>query len=152
MTTTEKIIISSVIGTSFMTLYSYLKGQKEREKYSEPELLNESIDNSKYLPDINNKKYHPVGWILHYGTGVSFVAAYRIFWNKALEKPSAKNILMLGSLSGIAGIAVWKTIFSKHENPPKNNRSGYFKQLFIAHLVFSATAISSYKRMNKLRK
>jgi len=64
MKPTEKIIISGMAGTTFMTLYSYLKGRKENEKYVEPELLNELIDNSGNLPEIENEEWHPGGCIM----------------------------------------------------------------------------------------
>lgn len=148
MKTMEKVIISGVAGTALMTFYSYLKAKEENEKYSEPEMLNELIDNSKNLPEIKNEESHPLGWLMHFGTGISFVAIYRLIYKKALQKPDLKNIITIGSLSGIAGILIWESIFSIHENPPKNDRKGYFRQLFFAHIVFSAAALLTYKNLN----
>lgn len=144
----EKIIISGIIGTTFMTLYSYKKAKKEKDRYVEPELLNDLIDNSKNLPEIENTKTHPAGWGLHYATGISFVAAYWILWRKVLKQPSLPKMLAVGSVSGIAGILVWKTLFSQHDNPPRNDRSDYYKQLFIAHIVFSVFALAAYKGLD----
>ena len=152
MKTAEKIIISGMAGTTFMTMYSYLKSRRENEKYVEPELLNELIDNSRNLPEIENEEWHPAGWGLHYGASVAFVGTYWLLWQKALKKPTLSKILSVGALSGAAGIAVWKTLFSIHDNPPRNNRAGYYKQLFEAHIVFSAFALASYKFMDLFRK
>ncbi|MFA7686849.1 MAG: hypothetical protein WCY25_03165 [Moheibacter sp.] len=143
----EKIIIASVVGTSFMTLYSYWKSKQENEKYVEPELLNELIDQSENLPDIDNEESHPAGWVLHYVAGVSFVGGYWLLWRKVLQQPSLVRMLSVGALSGAAGIGVWQTLFSTHENPPQNNRTGYYKQLFNAHIVFSAFALATYKAL-----
>lgn len=152
MKSVEKILIAGIVGTSFMTLYSYLKGEKENEKYVEPELLNELIDNSGNLPEIQNEKTHPAGWGLHYGAGIAFVGTYWLLWEKVLKKPTLSKVLSVGALSGVAGIGIWQTLFSIHDNPPKNNRRGYYKQLFEAHIVFSAFALASYKLLNVFSK
>ncbi|MCO6149471.1 hypothetical protein [Flavobacterium sp. NRK1] len=149
MKTTEKLIIAGIVGTTFMTLYSYYISKKENEKYLEPEMINELIDNSKNLPNVNNERYHPAGWGLHYVTGISFMAVYWLLWKRALTHPTISKILIIGSLSGVVGIIVWKIIFSQHEKPPHNDRYGYYKQLFTAHIIFSFFALSTYKLCNK---
>ena len=148
----EKIVIAGIIGTTFMTLYSYGKAKKENQQYVEPVLLNELIDNSSTLPDLNNERSHPAGWGLHYGAGILFVIAYWLIWRKALERPSLPRIIIIGSVSGVTGIMVWKTLFAHHENPPGNNRYGYYRQLFTAHIVFALSAMVSYKALNYLEK
>lgn len=144
----EKIIVAGIIGTTFMTLYSYMKSKKENEQYVEPVMLNRLIDNSEKLPDIKDNNVHPAGWGLHYLTGIAFVTAYWIFWRKALKDPTITKVLAIGSLSGIAGITTWKMLFANHDNPPHNNRYGYYKQLFTAHIIFSITALLAYKLAN----
>lgn len=144
----EKIIIAGIVGTTFMTLYSYLKAKKENQQYVEPVLLNELIDNSGKMPEVEEEETHPAGWSLHYGAGIAFVAAYWALWRKALHNPTLPKIIIIGSLSGAAGILVWKTLFSNHDNPPHNYRYGYYRQLFFAHIIFSAFALASYKGLN----
>jgi hypothetical protein len=72
----DKIIIAGIVGTSFMTLYSYLKSKKEDEEYVEPVMINKLIDKSENLPSIRNEDAHPAGWGLHYATGIGFMAVY----------------------------------------------------------------------------
>lgn len=149
MGTIGKIIISGIVGTTFMTLYSYFKSKREKEDYLEPRLLNKLIDRSRALPELENKKTNPVGWGLHYGTGILFVTAYRLVWKRMLRKPTSLNIFIAGSLSGFAGIIIWKLILLNHINPPGNDRKGYYRQLFFAHIIFSFFAITSYKVLGK---
>lgn len=150
MKAVEKIIIAGIVGTTCMTIYSYLKAKKEKEHYVEPVLLNELIDNSKNLPVIEKEETHPAGWTLHYATGVLFVLAYWLLWRKALYRPTIAKIITIGSLSGMTGILVWKILFSSHSDPPRNNRNGYYRQLFFAHIVFSVFAIVTYKVINSI--
>lgn len=145
MKTAEKIIIAGIVGTTFMTLYSYWKSRQEKQEYVEPVMINKLIDKSDNLPDINDNDTHAAGWGLHYLTGIAFVSAYWLIWHKALLKPTISRILIIGTASGLTGIAVWKLLFKQHDNPPHNYRYGYYRQLLIAHILFSGFALASYK-------
>ncbi|TRW27190.1 hypothetical protein FMM05_00690 [Flavobacterium zepuense] len=147
MKTINKIIIAGAVGTTFMTLYSMLRSKQDNQEYSEPVLINELIDNSKNLPAIKNEITHPAGYILHYVTGVGFVSLYWLLWKKVLLRPSGFRIVIVGGLSGLTGIAVWKILFKQHNSHPYNNRFGYYKQLLTAHIIFSATALVTYKAL-----
>ena len=142
-----KILLAGVVGTTFMTLYSYIISKREREQFVEPVLLNELIDRSETLPEIDNaeKKVHPAGWLGHYGIGVVFVLSYYVLWRRALSSPSLVKALLIGSASGLAGIAAWKIMFAANDNPPQNDRYRYYRQLFVAHLIFSVFALYGYK-------
>jgi len=148
MNTAGKILVAGIIGTTFMTMFSYLIADKEDEQYREPELLNSLIDRSKYLPAISNKKTHPAGWCAHYLVGILFMISYRILWYNALRRPSIVKSIIIGAASGGIGILSWKIFFSQHDNPPHNYRYGYYRQLFFAHIVFSSFAIMSYKQLS----
>ena len=130
-----------------MTLYSYVISKRERDQFVEPVLLNELIDRSETLPDIADKEKtdHPAGWVGHYGIGVAFVIAYYIIWRRSLTSPGIIKGLMIGAASGLIGIAAWKIMFSANDNPPQNDRYKYYRQLFIAHLIFSVFALYGYK-------
>jgi hypothetical protein len=152
MKTAEKIIIAGIVGTSFMTLYSYLRAKKEKQEYVEPVLINKLIAHSENLPEIQDNDSHPAGWGLHYATGVAFMAVYYLLWKKVLKAPTLSRIMLAGTTSGIVGIAVWKLLFTQHDNPPHNYRYGYYKQLLIAHIVFSLVGIATYKTLSHSQK
>lgn len=149
MSTTFKIILSGIVGTSFMTLYSYMLSKHKKEQYLEPELLNRLIDRSKYLPTVSDTKKNPAGWIAHYAIGLGFVITYRQVWKEVLINPSILKTLSVGTLSGLIGILSWKILFEQHENPPQNDRNGYYIQLLYAHLWFAAFSILTYKKLSK---
>jgi len=147
----SEIIVAGVVGTSLMTLFSYLMSEKENEQFREPELLNALIDRSKILPAIKNSRTHPAGWGVHYGIGILFVISYYVIWRKVLCAPTLATTLLSGSASGLIGIASWKVFFSEHDNPPKNDRDAYYCQLFVAHLIFTAAAVLTYKNLNSFK-
>jgi hypothetical protein len=141
----SKIIAAAIVGTSFMTLYSYIIAKKEKQKFVEPELLNELIDRSDNLPDIDDKKEHPAGWLIHYALGAVFVIAYYFLWRRSLKSPNIAKGLVIGAASGLIGIISWKIMFATSDNPPGNDRYKYYRQLFVAHLIFSTFALYGYK-------
>lgn len=141
----SKVIAAAIAGTTFMTLYSYYMAKKEKQKFVEPELLNELIDRSENLPDIQNKKEHPAGWVIHYALGAAFVVAYWLLWRRSLNSPGIAKGLLIGAGSGFVGILSWKIMFAISNNPPHNNRYKYYRQLFFAHLIFSTLALYGYK-------
>lgn len=151
MKTIGKVIIAGVVGTTFMTLYSYLKAKQENQQYVEPVMINKLIDNSKNLPSITDEELHPAGWLLHYATGISFVALYLLLWKKSLTKPTLSKVIILGSVSGFIGIMVWKILFNQHDRPPRNYRYGYYRQLLIAHIVFTFAALPTYKILDETK-
>lgn len=140
-----KIIAAALVGTTFMTLYSYAMAKKENEKYLEPELLNALIDGSDNLPDVDDEKSNAAGWLAHYGVGLIFVLSYYILWKQSLKSPSIVKGLILGAGSGVVAIIAWKIMFRSNDDPPHNDRYGYYRQLFFAHLIFSTTALYGYK-------
>lgn len=148
--TIGKIILSGVVGTIFMTLYIRKKSKDEHQQFIQPILLNKLIDKSKNLPDIQNIENNPTGWMLHYGAGISFVTAYRILAKNVLFKPTITKILLTGTVSGLIGIIIWKTMFKEHHRPPQNNRFNYYRELLLAHIVFSAFAILIYKSLEEI--
>lgn len=128
-----------------MTLCSYLLSNKEDQQYREPELLNTLIDRSRHLPDAPQKETHPSGWVAHYAVGSGFVLAYKVLWPASLKEPTLGKTLLIGGLSGAIGILVWKILFTIHRSPPRNNRSGYYRQLFFAHLIFTSASVYTFK-------
>jgi hypothetical protein len=148
----SKIILAAAVGTSFMTLYSYIVSKREKDQFVEPVLLNELIDSSETLPDVEDKRSHPAGWAAHYGMGVLFVLAYYILWRRSLKSPGIIKGLVIGAASGLVGIIGWKIMFASNDNPPQNDRYNYYRQLFFAHMVFSVFALYGYKLPDYFKK
>src|ERR1700710_1627229 len=138
-----KIIASSVTGTGFMTLFSYMLGKMENENFSEPEHLGTMLH--RILPGTNKQITRVAGWSAHYGVGVLFVALYIEFWDRGKIKPSFKNNLIIGALSGLLAVEIWKLTFKLHPAPPWINFTKYYTQLVGAHVVFAVFAGITYR-------
>jgi uncharacterized membrane protein len=103
------------------------------------------------LPTINKKENQLIGWSAHYGVGLLFSTAYDWLWSRKRLKPSFKNNLVLGGISGLAAVAIWKTTFKLHPLPPRLSFDKYYLQLVPAHIVFAVFAGLAYGLLNKIK-
>ncbi len=139
-----KIISAGAGGTSLMSLFSYLISDVKHKNFKEPEILGELLE--RIIPAISKKQSVAGGWVLHYTAGTIFTAIYNQIWEKTSIQPNIKSGAVLGAMSGIAGIAVWKATIAMHPNPPAKNYDAYYKHLLLAHILFGIAAAESYKR------
>ncbi|MEO7175375.1 MAG: hypothetical protein ABIV51_05930 [Saprospiraceae bacterium] len=129
-----KILSSAIIGTSAMTLFSYIISQSKNKNFLEPELVSQLV---KRLPkSYTGTQADIAGWTAHYAIGVLFVAIYTKTWAVMKIKPSVSSGAILGTLSGVVGVVGWHCMFKLHPAPPPKNRKQYYEQLIIAHTVF----------------
>ncbi|WP_133259555.1 hypothetical protein [Pseudochryseolinea flava] len=144
-----KIVLTSVAATSAMTAFSYAVSEKKNKQFREPALLRDLL--KRVAPQTTDSKAEVAGWTLHYGVGLLFTAAYSEVWKNTEMSPSMMNGTLIGSASGIAGAAVWKTVFNVHPNPPKIDYTRYYLHLIAAHAVFGITAAVAYKLLDGRR-
>ncbi|GAB2692798.1 hypothetical protein GCM10027037_15280 [Mucilaginibacter koreensis] len=130
-----------------MTLFSHVVSELNDENYSEPRLL--SLLLQRAIPATPAKTAKPSGWLLHYATGTAFSAIYKQYLNKAGKKPNVSNGLAMGAISGVAGIAMWKSVFTAHPWPPKISHQRFFAQLFVAHLIFGVVTAETMRLLEK---
>jgi hypothetical protein len=145
----EKIAVAGIAGTSFMTLFSYLVSVIEKENFSEPEHLGTLIH--RLLPG-TKKLNQAQGWVAHYAVGWLFATAFIELWERKKLKPSLKNALLLGGISGALAVGVWKLTFKIHPAPPWIRYTKYYTQLVPAHIVFALFATINYRLIQRMEK
>jgi hypothetical protein len=143
----KEILVAGVSGTTFMTVFSYAVSVMEKENFSEPERLGQLAH--RLLPTLKKKEDKLIGWSAHYGAGLLFSAAYDWIWSRKKLEPSFKNNLILGGISGLAAVAIWKAIFKMHPLPPRLSFDKYYLQLVPAHIVFAVFAGLAYGLLSK---
>lgn len=137
-----KLLLVSVIATSFMTGFSYVFYYITGKEAREPFLLNYII--SRKLPYVAQNKfyYSAIGWVIHYALGIGFV-----FFNELLFyifKVPRTLIwgIPFGVIAGIVGIIGWMFMFKLAEHLPKINYTYFYAQLVVAHIIFCLCAIA----------
>lgn len=128
-----QIVLGALVGTSFMTFFSYAVSRNKDKQFREPEVLNELLSRAKI--NFTPLKESPPGWILHYSTGLLFVIGYHLFWELSGIDPSLLNGAIIGAVNGVVGVAIWIITFSVHSNPPDIDIKDYYGHLLIAHIV-----------------
>ncbi|MBZ4034245.1 hypothetical protein K6T82_05670 [Flavobacterium sp. 17A] len=141
-----QIFIEAVAATSLMTLFSYAVSAAAREVYKEPLLLTYVMSFLRIEVSLNVKSI--LAWVVHYLIGILFVIGYHVIWNNDIMEISWLTALILGICIGSIGIAGWMILFSLVPKKPAIDYKGYYIQLFIAHLIFSATAFKVYLLFN----
>lgn len=140
-----RIISSSMVGTTSMTVFSYWVSVSENKKFREPVVLGQLLN--RLSRNISYPTALKIGWLLHYAVGALFVRFYHILWKRKKIKPSVLTGSYIGLASGIVGVVVWKTVFIVHPNPPQKKLLNFFGHLMLAHVVFGIFCSLAYKKI-----
>lgn len=138
-----KILFAGIVGTSAMTLFSYLVSERKNRNFKEPELLGQLIER---LPiKSSNQSAQLAGWGIHYAIGISFMACYSEIWKQTGINPTPYSGALLGAVNGLVGVTGWKLMFEAHPNPPAKELKPFFGHLILAHVVFGVFNVIGYK-------
>jgi hypothetical protein len=134
---TGNTLLAAFLGTSAMTLFSYLVSRKKNKDFREPRLLGKMV--YRAVPEIKKPESKVAGWILHCTTGLVFTIIYaELLKNKKL-KSNVPDGIILGLINGVVAVGIWKATFSLHPDPPQIHFKDFYKHLILAHVVFSTT-------------
>ena len=139
-----KIVLASVTGTAFMSLFSYFISGRRKKQFKEPVILSTLVRNTDALQNLKKNRAHQLGWLLHYLAGLSFSMAYDQIWRKTGSRPSLQNGIVFGGVNGLVGILIWKSVIDAHPRPPLLEYKKYYSHLLAAHIVFGAFAAVGY--------
>lgn len=135
--------ISGVAGTLVMTAGSELMSLMGKENFSEPDHLETMV--SRLAPVLSKHAKKIAGWGAHFAMGLVFAAIYVELWETKKIKHNLKNALILGALSGVIGLFIWKATFKIHPLPPWLNYDLFYLQRIPAHIVYAVGATLAYK-------
>jgi hypothetical protein len=144
-----KVISAAVTGTTFMTLFSYLVSETKNKQFKEPRLLATLL--YRLTPQINKQMSQVAGWGIHYSVGFIFAVLYAEKWRAEENEATVRSGLMLGGLSGLFAIIVWRSVFTLHPVPPKINYKKYYGHLLLAHFIFGAFTSIGYNMISSKR-
>lgn len=142
----HNILSGALVGTTAMTLFSYILSHIKESNFKEPELL--ALLGHRLFPGTDKKLMRFAGWQIHYAVGLAFVSSYSWLWRKTRLKPTLTVGLLLGAISGIMGAFVWKLVFKIHPDPPEIEFKNYYRQLIAAHMIFGVFAALEYDPFN----
>jgi hypothetical protein len=80
------------------------------------------------------------GTIMHYAVGLFFSFAYIWMWREQVISTAWITTTLLGVITGLIGILVWKSYFRIHSHPPVVPMTLYLACILFAHVIFALTA------------
>src|SRR5690606_11835223 len=138
-----KVLVGSIVATTFMTAFSFLWGYITATLTKEPILLNILLRRSNIFSNsISNNSLN--GWFLHYFIGLIFILIMYLLWDFDLIKFSLLSASLMGFVAGIIGIRGWQIMFAASRKPPRINYINYYNQLLLAHIIFGITGYMVY--------
>jgi hypothetical protein len=145
----KKVLLSGMLGTSGMTVFSYVASELMSENFREPEIMCFLFKNLL----VNPQQYEPylilLAWSVHYVIGFIFVLIYVKLWDNNTLKSNLVSGIFLGAICGVVGIIGWYFTLKIHPNPPSLNLKNFFIILFFAHIVFGIFAMIGYRLVKK---
>lgn len=142
----KRALAGGIGGTTVMTAFSYLVTKATGKNFVEPVILSQLLNR---ITPIGKQNSRVAGWAAHYGVGVLFDAAYEEYLELQKTKPTFANALFLGSVSGLTGITIWHATFKAHPNPPGVDLKNFYRQLFVAHLIFAGGTALTRRLLDK---
>ena len=145
----KKVLSSGILGTSAMTIFSYLVSELMSDNFREPEIMSLLFKNLSITFLQYGTYLGCLAWVFHYIIGFSFVFIYVKLWDKNTIRPNIISGIFLGAITGIIGIIGWYITLRIHPNPPTVNLRNFFILLFFAHIVFGIFATLGYVLIKK---
>jgi hypothetical protein len=105
----KKVLSSGILGTSAMTIFSYLVSQLMSENFREPEIMSFLFKNLSITFLQYGTFLGYLAWTFHYIIGFSFVFIYVKLWDNNKVKPNLVSGIFLGAITGIVGILLLKS-------------------------------------------
>ena len=147
MNKAEKIALTGFGGTTIMTASSYLMSLLADENFRENDHLETMI--SRLAPSLSKTAQAIAGWGAHYAMGMVFASIYVELWETKQIRHSIKNGIILGVISGLLGLLIWKATFKIHPLPPWINFDKFYLQRVPAHVIFAVAATLTYRLIEK---
>lgn len=145
----RRALYPGTVGTTLMTVFSYLVTVSKNRNFKEPVLLAELI--RRMLTKRNISMFVPLGWGMHYIMGYLLTLAFQKVWSARDIKPSAKDVMCSGLISGTGGVLIWKGLFKLHPYPPSISFKRFYGHLLLAHIVFSLGVVLAHRQQNMNR-
>lgn len=137
-------IVSGFAGTFAMTIVMYLYGSLTKKKTKVVHILGLMMTGNLALCKEQKTKILATGSIAHVFIGVLFSFSYFLLWNWGVFNISTFDSIIIGALSGILAIIVWKSYFTVYRKPPRVPLDHYFTALFISHIIFGMVTVSMF--------
>lgn len=139
------IFISSIPGTIVMTLFMYFYSAFFKKETRVIHIFGSMITGDIPARSVSGKgKSLIAGTVAHFMVGFVLAFTYYILIDMNVFVIRFADGLILGILSGIVAVIVWRAYIFLHFHPPRIEKAHYFIALFIAHIFFAVFTIYTF--------
>ncbi|MAS70047.1 MULTISPECIES: hypothetical protein [Zunongwangia] len=130
------LVIFGIIGTTMMTIFSFIYSYITNYSFNEPNLLNYVLVTSEFLFLRRLGEQQIIGWIFHYLIGIAFAYLYYKGIDIYDFDSTLPNGVLYGIILSVLGISGWACLLFKNFPIPDIYFKGFFFHLILAHLVY----------------
>jgi hypothetical protein len=89
-----------------------------------------------------------IGILAHYAVGYFFTIIYVWMWNNRYISDDLATTCVLGFITGVFGITVWRVFFALHRRPPTVPLKLYLTCICLSHILFAIGVRAVYTFMS----
>jgi len=150
MTTLQYIgisLLTGLTGTTIMTLFVLAIHRASRYQLNVIRILGTMLTGSTGPNGecAANPAVYVTGTIVHYLVGFFFAFIYVFLWNNEMISRDWITTGVIGFITGLVGIAVWRLYFFVYSQPPAVELRWYLPCILFAHVVFAWGAQWAYQ-------
>jgi hypothetical protein len=143
----ETRLLLADTGTTAKTFFSYAVSSIQRRNFRDPELLGDAL--CDIMPHLRSQYIKIANWNIHYALGFMFTMLYAKALQEVKIDPNTRNGIVLGALTGCAGIVAWRIAKNISSKPLWRNPLHLLSHLSTAHLIFGVVSAVAYKVLDR---
>ncbi|RYZ38767.1 MAG: hypothetical protein EOP49_30750 [Sphingobacteriales bacterium] len=134
-------IIAAVAATTLMTAFVSIIKVITRQQLNVIRVLGTMLTGSTTRDGGCSRRLGALalGTIVHYGVGLFFLFIYVYLWNHNVINTDWLTTTILGFVTGLLGITVWRIYLYIHARPPQVPLRLYLISILFAHVIFAWT-------------
>lgn len=141
-----KIIVAGIIGTAVMTLFTNVIAFLFKERCKVVRVLGTMLT-FQTTPDkglSNQLSALMIGTVAHYFVGIVFSFVYAWLWSQEIVDENFYEAGILGFVTGIFAMVVWRIFIALHSNAPYLPLVLYLSAILLGHVFFAIGVLATH--------
>ena len=136
------IVACGLFATTTMTLFVLLVNKVTGKRLNVIRILGTMLTSQTQADGSTSPRTNSIaaGVTAHYAVGFFFTTVYVIAWQHNWLGYALTDCAVIGLVTGMVGIIVWRIYFAIHRFAPAVQLNIYLTTILIAHIVFGLSA------------
>jgi hypothetical protein len=141
-----KILMAGTVGTTVMTAAVLIANAISKQELNVLKILGTMLTGGAQEDGrcSGAVSVFLVGILAHYSVGYLFTGIYFWLWNNEVINTGYLTTAVLGLVTGLFGILVWRVYFSIHRRPPTVQLNVYLTCICFSHIIFALGVVALY--------